>query len=367
MKKSLFILILLQAATSFAQVVTALDCSNAVNICSSSSFSVAPSGTHTADFTGAASSNVTNPTNSPAGVIPPGGAGCLLAGELNPTWMIINVHSGGTLEFSLGAGTGPGAQAGCYDWILWPYNFNTCININNNTLAPLRCCWNSFCSGGTGLSSSANLPSGGHQEDFGAPLNVNCGDKYVICFSNYSSVATAVPLNFFGTASVSCTSNTTAPSISISGNSMICLGQTTTLTASGATSYTWSTGTISPSIAVTPSTSAVYSVNGDNPGGCQGSGGIIVTVSACTGIIELLNSSSVLLYPNPANEKLTIENITSENMVFELINSLGQTLLKKDLDPDKNLIPIHEFPPGIYYYRVLRNEKVISSAKLIFQ
>ncbi|HRD41027.1 MAG TPA: hypothetical protein PLC65_20535, partial [Bacteroidia bacterium] len=81
--------------------------------------------------------------------------------------MIINIQTPGTLEFSMGAGTGPGAQSGCYDWIMWPYNATTCAGINANTQAPIRCCWNNHCSGGTGLAAPANISAGGFSDDYG--------------------------------------------------------------------------------------------------------------------------------------------------------------------------------------------------------
>lgn len=179
------------------------DCSGAINVCTNPNYSISPSGSGVVDFT--TGNTTSNPQNSPVGIIPPGGMGCLLAGELNSTWMIINVQNPGTLEFSMGAGTGPGAQTGCYDWILWPYSGSTtCSQIQSNSLPPVRCCWNSPCSGGTGLASLTNLPSGGAQTNFGAPINALCGQQFVLCHSNYSSVSTLLPFNFFGTAVVTC-------------------------------------------------------------------------------------------------------------------------------------------------------------------
>lgn len=59
------------------------------------------------------------------------------------------------------------------------------------------------------------------------------------------------------------------PVITIAGSNTICIGQSTTLTASGGTSYTWTPGgTVSPSITVTPTTTTVYSVLGANAFGC---------------------------------------------------------------------------------------------------
>ena len=50
-------------------------------------------------------------------------------------------------------------------------------------------------------------------------------------------------------------------------STLICSGNSTTLTASGASSYTWSTGDSGPSIVVTPTASGTYTVTGVNSSG----------------------------------------------------------------------------------------------------
>jgi len=49
--------------------------------------------------------------------------------------------------------------------------------------------------------------------------------------------------------------------ISVTGNNLICLGQSTNLTASGSTSYTWSTGSTNTSINVSPTSTTNYTVS----------------------------------------------------------------------------------------------------------
>ena len=51
-----------------------------------------------------------------------------------------------------------------------------------------------------------------------------------------------------------------APTISVVGNTLICQGNTTTLTASGYTNYLWSNGSTAPAIVVSPSATSLYSV-----------------------------------------------------------------------------------------------------------
>lgn len=200
------IIFLLTFFASVSNAQTTGDCAGAIKICTNPNFTISPSGSGSVvEFSATASSSISNPLTSPVGIIPPGGSGCLYAGEINSVWMIISVQTSGLLEFSMGAGSGPGAQAGCYDWIMWPYGGSgTCGQIQSNSLTPVRCCWNFQCSGGTGIASASNIPTGATPENFAIPISVTCGDQFILCFSNYSSVTTLVPLNFFGTASVSC-------------------------------------------------------------------------------------------------------------------------------------------------------------------
>lgn len=188
-------------------VVTASDCIDAVNICTDLSFEINPNGIGIDEIPALGSTG--NPSYDPLNGGPqmpaswgPQNAGCLRDGEKESTWMVINISGGGDLEFTFG---GNGAQTGFYDWILYPYDANSCTDIPNNTVAPVRCNWNDYPGGGTGLSDPSSLPAGGYSGNFQDPLTVSTGDQYIICFSNYSSVTTSVPLEFGGTASVSCT------------------------------------------------------------------------------------------------------------------------------------------------------------------
>lgn len=182
--------------------VTASDCPQAVNVCTNLNFTIDPSGWGNIWEIPALGS-----TSNPEfwwgdGLLSPWGTdhyGCLMGQEINTTWMIVNIAQGGSLEFTLGAN---GAQAGFYDWIMFPYSPTTCGQVLANTIAPVRCNWNYSSTGGTGIASV--IPPGGFSENYEPPLNVLSGQRYIICFSNWSSVTTVVPLVFGGTAVVSC-------------------------------------------------------------------------------------------------------------------------------------------------------------------
>ncbi|MFZ4583173.1 MAG: T9SS type A sorting domain-containing protein, partial [Paludibacter sp.] len=61
----------------------------------------------------------------------------------------------------------------------------------------------------------------------------------------------------------------TSPNASISGNTSICTGGSTILTATGGVSYLWSNGATTPSITVSPGTTTVYSVVVTGSNGCH--------------------------------------------------------------------------------------------------
>lgn len=142
-----------------------------------------------------------NPSSNPAGV----NYGCLLAGELNPNWFVLNVTSTGPLEFQIGAAGG----SGYFDWELWPYDPATgCADIANNAVAPAACNWNASAMGFTGMSNSGP-PAGGIAGNFQPSIPVVAGEAYILMFSNYSYQVGNVSLTFPPTgASIGCSGGT---------------------------------------------------------------------------------------------------------------------------------------------------------------
>ena len=88
-----------------------------------------------------------------------------------------------------------------------------------------------------------------------------------------------------------------APNININGINSICEGDSTTLTASGATTYLWSTLSGSPSITVSPTSTTSYSVTGTD-GGCEGTAEILVTVNPIPNAV--INGDTVICFGESA-------------------------------------------------------------------
>ena len=177
------------------------DCPTAMCVCDPFTFPITPSG-----FGGVneipAPGSISNPAFGGINPSPWGGTdyGCLLAGELNSSWLVFTIGTSGSLGFSFGAG---GQQVGFYDWAMWPYTGpNTCSAIANNTLPPVRCVWDAASWGGAGLANT--IPPGGDPGNYGPELNVIAGQQYIICMSNWSYVTANVTLDFFGSATINC-------------------------------------------------------------------------------------------------------------------------------------------------------------------
>lgn len=190
------------AVSSVPPPVVASDCNQAVNVCTNINFQIDPNGFGVTNEIPPLGS-LGNPDYLALDLaMSPWGTdnwGCLRSGELNSTWMVVNVLAGGSLTFTFG---GLGTQTGFYDWIMYPYNTGTCAQVAANAIAPVRCNWNGVSYGGTGLA--APPPAGGDPSNFEPPLIVGTNTRWLICFSNWSSVTTTVPLQFGGTAVVSC-------------------------------------------------------------------------------------------------------------------------------------------------------------------
>lgn len=134
-----------------------------------------------------------NPNTSPSSTH----AGCLPLGEYNSLWFIFTIETSGELEWIWGED-----GMGFYDWALWPYDSNTCQLIENDQLAPVSCNSNYSSTGNTGMANSSNIPSYGDTNNYEPALNVNAGDQFILCISNFSSGSGNVPFINIGSASI---------------------------------------------------------------------------------------------------------------------------------------------------------------------
>ena len=136
---------------------------------------------------------------------------------------------------------------------------------------------------------------------------------------NQSGVYTVTATNAEGcsnTANVTVTVNP-LPNVTISGNTTVCAGSSTTLTASGANSYSWSTGDNTASVNI--DAFGVYTVTGTSTEGCSNTASVTVLVSqlpniTITGETDICAGESTTLTANGGETYLWSDGTTDNTL-----------------------------------------------------
>jgi hypothetical protein len=158
------------------------------------------------------------------------------------------------------------------------------------------------------------------------------------------------------------------PVITVSStDSMLCsnFAQTATLTASGALSYTWSTGANSSSVAVTPSTTTSYTVTGTNSSGCMSSASITQSASICGGLYDVEQVSNTKIFPNPTKNILNLKFSSREDIELQLIDLLGKVILREKFRSDEHSIKMEVYPDGVYFIKIIHSNDRLEIFKII--
>jgi len=296
-----------------------------------------------------------------------------------------------TLDFALQPGVGYRIGGDTLDFVYemnpgtYPYNLAGVASITGNTVGNMVYMW--FYEWKMETAACVSMRSQVTATIKSTPtITVNSG---AICTGNsftmvpggantytYSSGSAIVSpttntsYNVTGTSSLGCVS--TAPAISsvtvnplptvlaTTNSSVLCTGQSVTLTASGASTYTWNTSSTASSIVVSPTVTTSYSVNGTNANGCIGTALLTQSVSACTGINSLLVSGEgINIYPSPSKGTITVDlnNFNGDETQIQILNSLGQTVLSENIQQKQTLFNIENFSSGIYFVKISQQGK----------
>jgi hypothetical protein len=300
---------------------------NSGTICAGQTFTLIASGAASYTFSGGTS--VVNPTASTIySVTGSNSIGCMSA---NTATTMISVNPLPSVT-ATGPSTICGSSFGClsasaamtYTWI-GPCGFTS--NVQNPCLV-----FNSFCPCTFSLTIA----------DFNG-----CQNSTTVC-------ANVIP----------------QPTVSItSSDTLLCLGNSATLTANGASTYSWSTGNSGISEIISPTITLNYTVTGTDANGCMNTSVITQSVASCTGFSQLSFSNSQLsIYPNPNNGNFTIlMNDLQKETHFEIYNSLGQEVIRKPLKIKETQIDIGNLANGIYFVKIFEEGEMIYYSKIIKQ
>lgn len=237
------------------------------------------------------------------------------------------------------------------------------VTIEVLTLLPLA-----FASSATvcpGQSAILNA-SGGSSFSWNGPLGFASSAQSITVTAGTSTGTTVY--NVLVTSPASCTGTATGilttvdnPNVQIiATKTLICLGGTSTLTPSGAQTYTWLASSLSQTqpIVVTPTASTIYSLQGMDANGCMNATTLLVNVSECTGMDEVsIHGIKVMVSPNPSSGSFTVS--TLQNVKLLLVNALGQRIETIELSAENHHQQrIYDLDIGVYYIVPIENRSL---------
>jgi hypothetical protein len=173
-------------------------------------------------------------------------------------------------------------------------------------------------------------------------------------------------LGCLGMATQAVTVNPLPTVTASSSSSLICAGQSVSLTANGASTYSWNTSSTNTIISVTPSVTTSYTVTGTT-NGCTNTVAITQSVSACTFIDNNVASTiGFIVYPNPNTGVFTIEVNNGSTKIIEVMDLTGRVLVSKTTLNEKVDFNINTLANGIYYVRI-QTDKTVEVIKIVKQ
>ncbi len=163
------------------------------------------------------------------------------------------------------------------------------------------------------------------------------------------------------------TTSVIIPSINVvSSSSVLCVGSSANISASGAVTYTWNTSSNSSSISVSPSVTTNYTVNGTDANGCIGTSIFTQSVTVCNGVFSSNASNlNVVVLPNPSSGKVKVEvNSISSRIEISLVDQLGKLILQTESTDNSMELDLSNLINGIYYLKVF-SDNSFKTIKLI--
>ncbi|MCE3258431.1 MAG: Ig family protein [Bacteroidetes bacterium] len=144
--------------------------------------------------------------------------------------------------------------------------------------------------------------------------------------------------------------------VATTNNSLACVNQTVILSASGASTYTWTQfGVASSSIALgTGTASGVYNIIvAGTSAGCTSTAAVTQSVSACVDInTNTIANNNVSVFPNPFTTEVKISGVTGNVQIF---NTLGQMVISTSVNENET-INTSNLAKGVYIVKAFDSE-----------
>lgn len=181
-----------------------------------------------------------------------------------------------------------------------------------------------------------------------------------------TGLANAGNVSCSGSAVTTVTVNPLPTITAVATRSNICKNESTTISASGASTYLWGNAATTASITVSPTINTTYSVVGTDANGCKNSANIFIRVYGCVGLDENSAAANLLqVYPNPNNGVFYVQ--ASEDLDLILVNELGQLVQEIHLQASNAYsAEVRNLASGLYFIKSA-NPALGISKKLMVQ
>lgn len=147
------------------------------------------------------------------------------------------------------------------------------------------------------------------------------------------------------------------PEVSVSASSdMICIGESTDLTGSGATVVDWlwmGGGSTSADYTVSPTETTTYTVFGTDANGCAGYAEIEITVENCVGLYDGTIQPGLNVFPNPARDGFVSVLGIENGRTVTIIDAYGKTVWQGVATDSRTTIDTNGLNNGPYLIRVM--------------
>ena len=145
--------------------------------------------------------------------------------------------------------------------------------------------------------------------------------------------------------------------------SVVCAGESVQVSASGASSYTWSTGSNASTIILASANNTILTLSGTNSlTGCSNTTSMLMSVNACLGVENSSNNvQAITFYPNPANNAIYVNS--NNDCEITIYDARGMLVLTTKLN-GKLLINTSQLKSGLY---LLKSSDSAYFSKIIIQ
>ncbi|MBL7930789.1 MAG: choice-of-anchor I family protein [Bacteroidia bacterium] len=164
-----------------------------------------------------------------------------------------------------------------------------------------------------------------------------------------------------GTNTAGCTNSASAsvvvnplPVVSFSlSTPTICVGESATITATGANTYSWALGGTSSTLAVNPSTTTVYMITGYSSANCTTTAQVTQNVNVCTAIDKQNDEvSDYVVFPNPTSSIIKVTFGHNEETEIKIVSVAGTVVYQYKNYISGSEINCELLSKGIYFVQV---------------